>query len=429
MDSMTNVVQFPPLPVSILGLSDVEIVTVEIDSQNQYIFKVKSTKSQTLCRFCGKPTEPYGNGRTLLLRHLPILGRKTFIEISPPRGRCLHCNDNPTTTQPSDWYDRKSPHTKAYEKHILLSLINSTIVDVSKKEDLGYKAIEAIVDRYIQTEVDWSLIKKIGLLGIDEITSKKGYRNYLTLLTSRIDNQITILGVLKGREKETVKAFLSSIPTKLHKTIIAVCTDMYDGFINAAKEVFGKKVHLIVDRFHVAKLYRKCLISLRKKELARLKKLLPENEYQSLKRAIALLCHRKEFMTDEEKKIVEPLFNLSPSLKSAYQFCCELTGIYNSHIDKESANKKITSWIDDVEKSNLVCFRRFIKTLKKYRTEIENYFINRDTSGFVEGINNKAKVMKRRCYGIFNLKHFFQRLFLDFSGYDIFRNHQQAHAL
>src|SRR6185437_13785005 len=57
MDSMTNVVQFPPLPVSMLGLSDVEIVTVENDSQNQFIFKVKSTKSETLCRCCGKPTD------------------------------------------------------------------------------------------------------------------------------------------------------------------------------------------------------------------------------------------------------------------------------------------------------------------------------------------------------------------------------------
>jgi len=426
---MTNVVQFPPLPVSILGLCDVEIVTVQIDSQNQFIFKVKSTKAEILCRLCGKPTEPYGNGRTILLRHLPILGRKTFIEITPPRGRCSHCDDNPTTTQQSDWYDRKSPHTKAYEKHILLLLVNSTIVDVSTKEDLGYKSIEAIIDRYVQAKVDWSLIMKIGLLGIDEITSKKGYRNYLTLLTSRVDGQVTILGVLKGREKDTIKAFLSAIPKKLHKTIIAVCTDMYDGFINAAKEVFGKKVHVIVDRFHVAKLYRKCLVSLRKKELTRLKKLLPENEYSELKKAIALLCHRKEFMTADEKKIVEPLFKLSPLLKAAYQFCCELTGIYNNHINKEEANKKISIWIKSVEESNLVCFRKFIKTLTKYRGEIENYFINRDTSGFVEGINNKAKVMKRRCYGIFNLTHFFQRLFLDFSGYAAFGNSQQACTL
>jgi transposase len=41
----------------------------------------------------------------------------------------------------------------------------------------------------------------------------------------------------------------------------------------------------------------------------------------------------------------------------------------------------------------------FIKTLQKWMTEIIHYFIQRQTSGFVEGLNNKIKVIKRRCYG------------------------------
>ena len=52
--------------------------------------------------------------------------------------------------------------------------------------------------------------------------------------------------------------------------------------------------------------------------------------------------------------------------------------------------------------------------------EITNYFLARETSGFVEGLNNKIKVVKRRCYGIFNIGHLFQRLFLDLEGYHLF---------
>lgn len=425
---MENTKQFS-LPVSVLGLSDIEIVSVTINKQNQFIFKVTSTKKEIICRCCGKPIDPNGYSETILLRHLPILGRQTFIEITPARGRCKDCDDHPTTTQKLDWYDRKSPHTKAYEKHVLLLLVNSTIADVSVKEDIGYKAIEAIIDRYVSEKLDWSEIKTIGLLGIDEISSKKGYKDYLTIMTGRVDDEIKILGVLKGREKDTIKAFLSTIPKKLHKTIIAVCTDMYDGFINAAKEVFGKKVPVVVDRFHVAQLYRKCLVTLRKQELKRLKKELSEEEYHALKSAIALLCHKKEFATEEERKIIAPLFKHSPLLKAAYKFCCRLTAIYNSHIDQTTAHEKINAWIASVEASDLTCFDKFINTLKKYQKQIENYFLNRNTSGFVEGINNKAKVMKRRCYGIYNLKHFFQRLTLDFSGYSVFGNSQKACAM
>jgi transposase len=52
--------------------------------------------------------------------------------------------------------------------------------------------------------------------------------------------------------------------------------------------------------------------------------------------------------------------------------------------------------------------------------EITNYFLDRRTSGFVEGFNNKIKVLKRRCYGLFNLNHLFQRLQLDLNGYQLF---------
>src|SRR3989338_5447254 len=73
----------------------------------------------------------------------------------------------------------------------------------------------------------------------------------------------------------------------------------------------------------------------------------------------------------------------------------------------------------EVKQSQLMCFNKFIKTLKKYKQQVVNYFIDRNSSGFVEGLNNKVKVLKRRCYGIFNLNHFFKRLHLDISGYDI----------
>jgi len=100
--------------------------------------------------------------------------------------------------------------------------------------------------------------------------------------------------------------------------------------------------------------------------------------------------------------------------------CCQLTGIYNSHIGKKKAHKKIAIWIEKVAASDLQCFNTFIKTLKKFQTEIVAYLKGRNTSGFVEGFNNKVKVVKRRCYGIYNENSLFRRLFLDCTGYDTF---------
>ena len=88
-----------------------------------------------------------------------------------------------------------------------------------------------------------------------------------------------------------------------------------------------------------------------------------------------------------------------------------------------------TQWIKKVEASEVKCLNTFVKTLTKYKEYICNYFIRRETSGWVEGINNKVKVIKRRCYGISNVKHFFQRIFLDFQGYDIFLSKQTVTAV
>lgn len=417
------------LSPELLNLPDIKLLFSEIDRKGDVIIKVESTVDKIPCRTCGKATNPYGKSYSYRVRHLPIFGRKTYIEITPRRGRCYHCDDNPTTTEQPCWHERKSKHTKAYEKHVLLSLIHSTMTDVSIKEDVSYGSVQGIVDRYVAINVDWSKVTELGLVGIDEISLKKGHRDFVTVITSRIDEITTIIGVIKGREKVIVRQFFEKIPKRLRRTIIAICTDMYAGYVGAAKEVFGSDIPIVVDRFHVAQLYRRCFVTLRKAELARLRKTLTSEQYKGLQPAIAILCRNTPFVTSDEKKILKPLFKISPSLKIAHKLCCKLTAIYNSYIGSKRADSKINEWLDIVTQSGLTCFKTFVKTLQKYKTEILNYFKGRHTSGFVEGINNKLKVLKRRCYGICNINSFFQRAFLDISGYVFLRHNTQLEAI
>ncbi len=203
---------------------------------------------------------------------------------------------------------------------------------------------------------------------------------------------------------------------------------MCDNYINAIKAVFSDDIPIIIDRFHVARLYRKAIQKLRSKELKRLRKSLSVEEYKALKPAISILIKRHECYSTAEKKKLAPLFKHSPAIKAAYRLARELTHIYNKHHKKKTAKKKMNQWINKVEASEVSCLNTFIKTLIKYQEPICHYFLRRETSGWVEGINNKVKVIKRRCYGMTNLKHFFQRIFLDFQGYDIFLPKQSVTA-
>ena len=117
-----------------LGIPDVKIESVEERRNGDFVITLASTVVGTKCRRCGRTIDKFhGCDREIELRHLSILGRKTYIRIRPARYQCPYCDEGPTTTQKTSWYDQGSSQTKAYEKHILLALINGTVKDVSIK--------------------------------------------------------------------------------------------------------------------------------------------------------------------------------------------------------------------------------------------------------------------------------------------------------
>jgi transposase len=307
-----------------LDIPDVTIESVTTNRVGHIEITVKSTVEGTPCHQCGKMTTKfYGEDHEITLRHLPILGRKTSVRLRPKRYQCPHCHGNPTTTQRLSWYTPRSAYTRAYEEQILLSLVNSTVEDVSIKEDIGYEAIMGIIDRHIERDINWEDIIRLDVIGLDEISLKKGHRDFVAIITGRIEAETIILGVLPDRKKATVKAFLSGIPQRVRQTIHSVCSDMYEGFVNAAKEVLGKRVKIVIDRFHVAKLYRSRLDRLRKQELKRLKQTLSEEEYGQLTGAMWALRKQEEKLTEKDKAILACLFAYSPCLKTAYELCGE----------------------------------------------------------------------------------------------------------
>jgi transposase len=404
-----------------LDIPDVQVRNVEQHERGECTITVESTLEGTRCRQCGREiTDLHGVDEAITLRHLPILGRPVYLRLRPKRYRCPYCEGGPTTTQQLSWYTAKSPHTKAYEKYILLQLVHATIEDISMKEDLGTKAIEGIVDRWITQEVKWAEVKRVKILGLDEIALKKGHRDFVVIVTGKsTSDEVKVLAVLPDRKKQTVKKFLETMPRRIKRAIRTVCTDMYEGFIQAVKEVLGK-AEVVIDRYHVAKLYRAGADRLRTQELRRLKQELPKEEYAKLKGAMWPFRKQAADLEVEEQALLTRLFTYTPALQQAYELREQLTSIFDAPLSKDAALHQLTDWQQRVSASGLTCYDHFLRTLEKWKEEITNYFLARHNSGFVEGLNNKIKVLKRRCYGIFNLSHLFQRLFLDLEGYQRF---------
>jgi transposase len=411
---MPPVIEFP------LDLSDVRILHTEWH-EPAITIRVESTREGTRCRQCGAERQEFhGYGELLRLRHLPILGRPVFIELRPRRYRCPWCEDHPTTTQQLDWYEARAPHTKAYDQWLLRLLIGSTIQDVLRKEGLTYAVVCGAVQRQVAGAVNWGAVTSLGVIGLDEIALRKGPGDFIVLVTQRrAEGTVALLGVLPDRKKETVVAFLRSIPLRLRTTITDVCTDMYESYVNAVKEEI-QQARVVVDRFHVAKAYRASADALRKDVLRELQDQLTKDEYQFLKGTMWPFRRARKDLTAEEKERLALLLEAAPDLRQAYDLREKLTAIFDREHTKASGAAALKRWMKQVRASELTCFDSFLKTLENWLDEITNYFVARLTSGFVEGFNNKVKVLKRRCYGITNLTHLFQRLYLDLEGYRLF---------
>jgi transposase len=192
-----------------IDIPNVRVESVEINRKGAFVITVSSTEQGTDCHRCGrKLSKSCGCGRAVILRHLPILGRKTYLRIFPVRYECPHCKGkkgNPvTSTQRLSWYDPATGHTKAYEEHVLLALVNSTVEDVSIKEGVGYEAVMGMIDRRIECEVDWKAFDKLDVLGLDEIALKKGHNDFVSIVTARVDGRLSILAVVADRKKATI---------------------------------------------------------------------------------------------------------------------------------------------------------------------------------------------------------------------------------
>lgn len=186
-----------------IDIPNVEVLGTEITSKNQLLIRVESIKESTGCGICGRQIAcTFGHGQEIRLRHLSVLGFETYIIIRPKRGQCLECLRDPTTTQILSWYQQRSPHTKAYDEYLLKQLINSTIEDVSLKEQVGYDAVVGALNRQIDTEINWDEVDDLGTVGIDEISMSKGRKKYSAIITARQANgKVLILSVLPDRKK------------------------------------------------------------------------------------------------------------------------------------------------------------------------------------------------------------------------------------
>jgi transposase len=119
-----------------------------------------------------------------------------------------------------------------------------------------------------------------------------------------------------------------------------------------------------------------------------------------------------EDLTAAERAKLEGLFGTLPRLRSLYEIRVRFRRIFDAALDRRTALRELVwLWMDVLE--HFPALDAFIRTFEAWQEEILNYFDARQTSGPVEGVNNKARVIVKRAYGLKSADSLWTRLVLD----------------
>jgi transposase len=101
-----------------------------------------------------------------------------------------------------------------------------------------------------------------------------------------------------------------------------------------------------------------------------------------------------------------------PRLRTLYEFRQRFKAIFDTAKERRRALYELTGLFLDMV-AQFPELDGFVRTFERWQEEILNYFAARQTSGPVEGINNKARVIVKRCYGLRSADSLWTRLVLD----------------
>jgi transposase len=226
-----------------------------------------------------------------------------------------------------------------------------------------------------------------------------------------------VIDVLESRDKATVVAWLTANKPGLLSHLQGITCDMWDGYAEAAKEVFGDTVHVTIDRTlsvvegHVMKNFQdrlsECRRQLQNQLPAEQKKELPFDCAQG-EGSRWLWVTNPENLKPEQRAELDKHKRRFPELAALHDHRERLRQIFEDRrlTDPAKAAERLRAWAEHGRSLGLTALAKFNKTLENWMDGIANYFVTRSSNGRTEGFNRGLRAVLWRACGMTNFAHF-----------------------
>ncbi len=375
----------------LLNLEDIIITNVENICEELHI-SIELPRKKHICPACGSATDYVHDYRMQTIKDVP-LARNTFLHLRKRRYRCT-CGKR--------FFEKNTflPRYYRVTSRLVAEIIHAFEKVVPAKEiGCHYNVSAMTAMRYFRC-VNHKPTELPEVLSLDEFKGNSGGQKYNSIVADSRNHKV--IDILPNRYENDLIRYFSQFESR--KNVKYFVCDMNPHFRQVGKICFKNAV-VVADRYHVIRQAYWAMERVRKNEQNKLS----TSFRKYFKKSKYLLMRPIEKLTGEEASKLALMLEISPRLADAYRLKNEFLTVIRSKSSAEG-RKKLVDWLSSVEVMDLPEFRDCTKAYHNWFKEILNSMDVPWSNGFIEGCNNKTKVLKRVCFGMRNFRNFRNRI-------------------
>ena len=374
-----------------LNLEDVIITNVENISDQLHIY-LELPRNKHVCPACGAVTDCVHDYRMQVIKDIP-LARDTFLHLRKRRYRCS-CGKR--------FFEKNTflPRYYRVTSRLFAEIIFAFKKVVSAKEIGCRFNVSAVTAMRYFNYFNKTLTALPEIISLDEFKGNSGGQKYNSIIVD--PKEKVVLDILPNRFESDLVKYFSQFSNKTDVKYF-VC-DMNPHFREVAKICFPQAT-IVADKYHVIRQVYWAMEKVRKNEQNKL----PKRHRKYFKKSRNLLMKRIEKLKPEEMDRLALMFEIAPRLADAYRIKNDFLSVIRSKSSVEG-KQQLVDWLFSVEVMDLPEFSDCTKAYHNWFQEIINSMDVPWTNGYIEGCNNKTKVLKRVSYGMRNFNNFRKRI-------------------
>lgn len=325
------------------------------------------------------------------IRDLSCGDFRIYLDVEVRRVYCRHCRA--VKRERLELLGENTHHTARFARYVGRRCASGTVKDIAQEMHLSWHTVKELDKQYMREQIKRASLPNPKVIGIDEISIRKGHDYRIVVSDLQKHRPIWFGG--KDRTEKSMDEFYRFLGGNKAKKIRLAVMDMWKAFYNSTT-TNAPQAAILYDKFHVMKHLGEALDNTRKAEYARLQ----GKQRQFIKgQKYTLLSHRQN-LTGTARKNLHLLLAANKRLNTAY-LLKESFGQLWDYTSETWARKFFENWRGQLKWQRLKHYQHFAAMIDRHWDGIAAYCKpeNKVALGFVEGLNNKIRVIQRRAYG------------------------------